>query len=361
MNKRFEYHYLQRNSGSGWETLGQSESSTVITKELVERLAGADQAEIRLVGARHDDGADEWTYHQLFYLDRSGISFDAGRDGTEGTGRRTTIPWDEAGISVAALLRDGQMLPEAHTEEAGAGEADSPALAGDGAPDEAEPPGGTGAAFDSDQAAQPEAEPAPWSPDARAARPVRAALPRRRAAWSVTVFYSGITLVLAGLIVLFAMLYMRHPLLADAVRAIGLESYVRLDPPSAPATATPTKSNQPAPPVIAPAIRVKGVDPSLIGRWSPDDCQTTYIEFSASGYRQTAGGVTAAEEIRITETQQDEFRYNLRQSPVMVEHFNKITDNDIKHVGTTTARGYHDQSSRMAIYSRCQLPPKTAG
>ena len=72
-----------------------------------------------------------------------------------------------------------------------------------------------------------------------------------------------------------------------------------------------------------------------------------------AGGAAAGGAEAAAEKTEISETLQDDFVFYLRRSPQLVEHFRKVTDNDIQLAGATTESGYLGSSGKVEIYSRC--------
>lgn len=100
-------------------------------------------------------------------------------------------------------------------------------------------------------------------------------------------------------------------------------------------------------------VRYVGVAPALRGRWSPRKCDTTFIEFDEDGYNRSIDGQAAADKTAISETLEDDFVFYLRRSPEMVEHFRKVTANDIQLAGATTESGFLGSSGKVEIYSRC--------
>ena len=62
MNKRFEFYYLQRDSGDSWDTLEQSESPAVLTDSFTRRTMDKGGAPYRIVGAAFDETTNSWNY-----------------------------------------------------------------------------------------------------------------------------------------------------------------------------------------------------------------------------------------------------------------------------------------------------------
>ena len=89
MARQFSHFYLQRSTGSAWETMQESESVAALTSGISDRLVVLGDAEIRIIGAKFDDQADAWSYEQLFYIDPATV--DLGVAGLDGD-RATTAP-----------------------------------------------------------------------------------------------------------------------------------------------------------------------------------------------------------------------------------------------------------------------------
>jgi len=75
MNKRFEFYYLQRDSGDSWGTLEQSESPAVLTDSFTRRTMDDGGAAHRIVGAAFDETTNSWNYQQLAFVDPSSVDF----------------------------------------------------------------------------------------------------------------------------------------------------------------------------------------------------------------------------------------------------------------------------------------------
>jgi hypothetical protein len=55
----------------------------------------------------------------------------------------------------------------------------------------------------------------------------------------------------------------------------------------------------------------------------------------------------------VSETLEDDSMLSLRRSPEVLEHFRKMTENDIQLTGATTECGYLGSSKKALIYGRC--------
>ncbi len=335
MTRRYDYYFVQRNAGDGWETLGESDCPKTVVDQLSERLSGPDRSEIRIVGVSLNDDEVSWSYHQLFYLDQSGIEFKTPGDGSVERDALAAITGDDT----------TNTTPLTEAEALDGPNADRPPLPAVGSVGEGQRP-------------FTENETTPWSPDRsdEAARMPPAAPPEPPR--TSPVFYGLITVLVAALIALGVLLYTKHPLVIATIETLGLGSYVRLAPehvPAYPDAKSPDSVEPNNPPFTTGAVtRHVGVAPALHGRWSAKNCQDNFIEFTKDEYRRTANTRSGSPKIQVVETLRDDFQFHIRLSPNIVEHYKTITDNDIAQVGTTTARGYHASPGRGTVYSRCQ-------
>jgi hypothetical protein len=392
MAKRFSFYYLQVNSGRSWATLEQSESVTVLTSGLADQLASPTDAEIRIVGANFDETSERWAYEQLFYIDQSSIDLgiseeveDEDQGGAThldpGSLRGRDEDWkapsdtlaDEYPEEVAAPRREHEAINT--VDEISKPDEATPALS---AAEDSAPPWGSFEADtdDADTSAstvddEPLEEPMPWlrgraSDDDTALdepEPFRfdTTPPRRRTSVGKIIGFVFVFLFLAAWVVIGALVYLQHPYLLDAADKLGIGEYLRLSSHSETAdmeTHAEGKSEADAMPKVEPlttgqVVRFAGVAPALHGRWSPRKCETTFIEFDEDGYNRSIDGQAAAGKTEISETLQDDFVFYLRRSPDLVEHYRKVTDNDIQLAGATTESGFLGSSGKVEIYSRC--------
>lgn len=414
MAKRFSYYYLQVNTGRAWETLEQSETVAVLTSGLADQLASPTDAEIRIVGANFDDVSERWAYEQLFYIDQSSIDLGIADDFEDETSGTMAVPafdptpdaapnsWDreepeehdapeparEPGPAISALLqeREGTAEPSLPDEEntlADRVEEDGPTPPWINTPtdrdeDSNAPPWGGFDDPEPDDAKDEDPtveETVPWLRAQAAAtdtslddepEPFRFDTtpppPRRRLSIGKIIGFVLVVLFLAAWVVIGALIYLQHPLILEPASKLGVDSYLRLgshDDGSRMVQlddktgANPASRSQVEPLTTGQVVRYAGVAPALRGRWSPKKCESTFIEFDEDGYNRSINGQAAAEKVEITETLQDDFVYYLRRSPEMVEHFRKVTDNDIQLAGATTESGYLGSSGNVEIYSRC--------
>ena len=402
MAKRFSYYYLQVNSGRAWETLEQSESVAVLTSGLADQLASPTDAEIRIVGANFDDQSERWAYEQLFYIDQSSIDlgiaegsgdevYRADESDDPGSSGMGVVDWDkppatetgadaEPGPAITALMRereenDGAGAPARDdAEDAPPPWAGEPSASSDG--DSAPPWGAVGDSEEADLSDQDDdedlEEAVPWlrargdatETDLDAPEPFQfdTTPPRRRVSFGKIIGFVFVVLFLAVWVVIGALVYLQHPLLLDTADRLGIGDYLRLsthaDGPASNSHAAKRQPDSHSMPQVEPlttgqVVRYVGVAPALRGRWSPRKCDTTFIEFDEDGYHRSIEGQAAAGKAEIIETLEDDFVFYLRRSPQIVEHYRKVTANDIQLAGATTESGFLGSSEKVAIYSRC--------
>jgi len=390
MAKRFEYYYLQLNTGPAWETAEQSDSVAALTTGLADHLASSTDAEIRVVGANFDKESESWAYEQLFYIDQSiidlGISEELDEAGMLFSGtfkdaepanlalrEERHIPADDAYIEGATSDDMVNQEPPASQNEASAPD-DDLAVTGHASEDGALPweklnkpePSDTGlsrgrddddldettpwmrsrAADDDDDEALELAEAYPFDP------------PRRQVSIGKTLAFVFLFLFLAAGAVAGLLIYFQHPMLLDTADKLGIGQYLRHGPHAA--MSAPGAHNvgvspmaQDEPLTTGQVVRYAGIAPALWGRWSPGKCETTFIEFGEHSYHRSINGQAAAEATMVSEALEDDFMFYLRSSPEVVEQFRKVTANDIQLASPTTKSGYLRSSKKAQIYSRC--------
>ena len=402
MAKRFSYYYLQFNSGGAWETLEQSESVAVLTSGLADQLASPTDSEIRIVGATFDEQSERWAYEQLFYIDQSSIDLGIAEEAEAeshaafgsnepmepamgGGDQDLAAPGETGedvgpGPAITALMREREAIddvdasPEGDEDEAAPPWMSEPATRSD---EESAPPWSNlddpdeqGLADrDDDDALE---EPVPWlrsrseyadsEPDAPEPFHFDTTPPRRRVSIGKIIGFVCVVLFLAVWVVIGALVYLQHPVLLDTADKLGIGEYLRLgthmDGSAKDSRAASMEAEKGAMPMVEPlttgqVVRYVGVAPALRGRWSPRKCESTFIEFDEDGYNRSIDGQAAAGKAGISETLEDDFVFYLRRSPEMVEHYRKVTANDIQLAGATTESGYLGSSGKVEIYSRC--------
>ncbi len=346
--KRYAHYYLQSRPATDrsgpWETVEQARAYSVLKSGLAREIANDRGAEVRLVGAYHDDASGDWQYAQLFYLDQSSIDLatiadqsasghdpDFEDDAVDGFGEehetddpyqeRTEAPRRDESISMSY-----QSPPESEDEEP----------------------------WPSDQG---EASERPAYDDLP---PVfRKPVPRKKGSALKTIILLLLVLLLLGGGAVSVMLYLQHPAMLSLADKVGLGSYARMFPHATMAEGEPKMGSQTAEePVVMPlttgnVIRYGGIAPTLVGRWSPDNCEQNYVIFTDTGYTVTREGKTSPETVDITESLEDDFQFYLRRSPTLVEHLQKLGPNDIQMAGSTGTGGFMASGNTIQILNRC--------
>ncbi len=402
MAKRFSYYYLQVNTGLTWETLEQSESVTVLTGGLADQLASPTDAEIRIVGANFDEASENWVYEQLFYIDQSSIDLGISEDPDE---EGADLPpagasgWDEPSdhrISEPEARDDGESefsaLLREREEPDDSGYADEPEVEDElpprrpvPAPESEEESAPSWGGFDDETTGgdasddiendehQGSEEVVPWlrartgasqvEPDR--SEPFRfddTPPPRRRRSIGKIIGFLFLLLFLSVFVVIGALVYLQHPFVMQTADKFGIGSYLRMMSHHGETMSehhekplmTPSGAPQVEPLTTGQVVRYVGVAPALRGRWSPRKCETTYIEFDENGYVRSIDGQISAAKTEISESLEDDFVFYLRRSPELVEHYRKVTANDIQLAGATTESGFLGGSDKAEIYSRCR-------
>lgn len=346
--KRYAHYYLQSrpatDRGGPWGTVEQARAYSVLKSGLAREIANDRGAEIRLVGAYHDDASGDWQYAQLFYLDQSCIDlaiiadqsaqdFDPGfdDDAVDGFGE-VSEPDDPYRERTEAPRRD-----------------ESISMSYESPPESEED--------DSWQSGRDEDSGRPAYDDLP---PVfRKPVPRKKRSAFRTIILLLLVLLLLGGGAVSVMLYLQHPAVLSLADKVGLGSYARMFPHASMAHGGPEMGSQTADePVVMPlttgsVIRYRGIAPTLVGRWSPDNCGQNYVIFTDAGYTVTREGKTSPETVDITETLEDDFQFYLRRSPTLVEHLQKLGPNDIQMAGSTGTGGFMASGNTIQILNRC--------
>ena len=99
-----------------------------------------------------------------------------------------------------------------------------------------------------------------------------------------------------------------------------------------------------------------GVADSLIGRWSATRCSETFIEFTPFDLFVYSKNTMLRPALKysVAETIEDQFQFFLRVGENKIEHYTKLTDNDIKYSGTSTRLGFQETERRLHLYRRCK-------
>jgi hypothetical protein len=349
--KRYAHYFLQSRPatarGGHWETLEQARAYSVLKSGLLREIANDRGAEIRLVGAYHDDATGEWQYAQLFYLDQSSVEL-PGADDDDYDEYVREEDEDRGGFDDDAVDGFGTGSSHEDTIQETQYEAEP-----DSEPLETEAETGT-------------ADAVPWASRGRDSSdadrydelpPVfHKPVPKRRSPVKGLVLLL-LVLVLIGGLAASVLLYLQHPAILSLADRTGFGDYARRFPHAS----APGETGMPAPteePVVMPlttgnVINYRGVAPTLVGRWSPDNCIDSYVVFTDDGYTVTRDGKTSPETVEVTETMEDDFQYYLRRSPSLVEHLQKLGPNDIQMAGSTGTGGFMPSGNSIQILSRC--------
>jgi hypothetical protein len=361
MAKRFAYYYLQVNFGHAWETLEQSESVAVLNAGLADQLASPTDAEIRLVGANFDTQSARWDYEQLFYIDQSsvdlGISDEPEFEGPESSRAESLDHHPIGRVDQSSTPRIDPVTDHGDMDDGAPGPAITALMR---EREEINTPEDTPAPSQEEVAPDDEEAAPPWLSEPSTAPDDDSAPPRRRVSVGKIIGIVFVFLFLALWVAIGALLYLQNPVLLDAADKLGIGDYLRLSTsdPEAVTGETKMETNSDAMPLVEPlttgqVVRYVGVAPALRGRWSPRKCDTTYIEFDENSYNRSIDGQGAAEQTEISETLEDDFVFYLRRSAEMVEHYRKVTANDIQLAGASTENGFLGNSEKVEIYSRC--------
>ena len=342
--KRYAHYYLQSRAatdqGGHWETIEQARTYSVLKSELAREIKNDRGTEIRLVGAYHDDASGNWQYTQLFYLDQSSIDFPFTADDP-------SSGFDDDAIDGFGAISE----PDgAHTERTEAPRRDenvsmhyeAPSESGDDEDWPGNKKEATGHSVHQDR-----------SPVFR--KPV----PRKKRSAFRTIIMLLLIMILLGGFAVSVLLYLQHPAMLSIADRIGLGRYARMFPHASTAQGEQGMNSQTRDePVVIPltkgnVIRYPGIAPTLVGRWSPDNCAQNYVVFTEAGYVVTRDRKTSSETVAITETLEDDFQLYLRRSPTLVEHLQKLSPNDIQMAGSTGTGGFMPSGNTIQILTRC--------
>lgn len=348
--KRYAHYFLQSRPatarGGHWETIEQARAYSVLKSGLAREIANDRGAEIRLVGAYHDDASGEWQYAQLFYLDQGSVELPA-VDAEEQVG-------DGGGFDDDAVdgFGDGDAHEDAVEDDYSAREEDSYSAASE----EPEPETREGFPWPTD--GDSSGDGSPGSAPFEEIPPVfRKPVPKRRSVFR-TLILLVLVLLLVGGAAASVLLYLQHPAILSLADKAGVGEYARMFPHAA----APGENAEMGTPMEAPSVMplttgtvltYPGIAPALVGRWSPDNCAENYVVFTEGGYTVTRDGQTSPEIVEIMETLEDDFQYYLRRSPTLVEHLQKLGPNDIQMAGSTGTAGFMPSGNTIQILNRC--------
>lgn len=342
--KRYAHYYLQSrpatDRGGHWETVEQARAYSVLKSGLSREIANGRGAEIRLVGAYHDDASGGWQYAQLFYLDQSSVDLPMAED-------QPPSDFDDDAVDGFGQVSEPENSYEERTEAPRRDESvsmiyESPLESED------EEPWQTVREDDSGGSSYDELPPV-----------FRKPVPRKKRSPLRTIILLLLVLLLIGGGAISVMLYLQHPAMLSLADKAGLGDYARMFPHASMARdESKMDSEMTEEPAVMPlttgnVIRYRGIAPTLVGRWSPDNCGQNYVIFTDTGYTVTRDGKTSPETVDITETLEDDFQFYLRRSPTLVEHLQKLGPNDIQMAGSTGTGGFMASGNTIQILNRC--------
>lgn len=320
--KRFEVYFLQKKLGGIWNTLERAQSVSVLVASLVREFDAREDAEVRILAGAYDEAAGTWDFTQVFFVDRSAVELSLGERGDAGNAWSDDAEDEEA-------VPGGQAFADAIRRASDEGEA---AQADDWTPRQRAP------LFDDDplDGATPVGPPPRFDP-------------RRRR--SGRAFFMIGTLVIALILTGAAVLALGIALDAPQIRPF-LSMVRELSSGLGGSGAEPVSdAGAVMPETTGKITRYPAVAPPLQGRWSPGRCDQTYIEFDADGLVVGSPGHPESLKVPVVETLEDDFTWFIRRSPDLVEHFQKLGQDDIQLVGDTTRVGFSARTSD--ILTRC--------
>lgn len=373
-------YFLQKKGVLGWDTIEQSKSMAVLQSSLIREVDGDDAGELRVVAGDFVDATGTWSYRQIFYSDQNSVGISLGDDGgdvdMDAANDEAPAPsWpppnygseyeddddDDLETDLDDLLnRDKSPSPdeiEQNLESLIEDSSDSDRWSfyeevEDG--DDSEEPvsitvGGTEDDEDKDDFDLGFAVP-PELPKAR----------KKRGGILKFILWLILVLFLAAIIAGVSLVIMKHPIVMPYVEKFHLEETIdKLTKPiknlmggeSAESSGTQEMTDGVMPPSSGNEVRYVGIAPQLVGKWSPLKCDRTFINFQQNGYIVTVDNVPDENLNEVTETIEDEYHYYLRRSENLIEHFQKLSSNDIQLAGVTSENGFEQGTSQ--ILSRC--------
>lgn len=339
--RRHEIYFLQRKEGRRWETVESAASASVLVESLDREAAAGGAVELRVVAGDFDESRQDWDFRQLFYVDRGAIDLALGAasadsddgypDPSDDTADERPVPGGQAFAD--AVRRADEDEDDDHEDRADARPSDWPYA--DDATEIRRPAAGPGYGNDDFDMEPP--SPIPRFP------------PERRRSGR-PLFLIGVILIalvltaLAAAAVLFAI---DSPHIRPAMDMIR-EFY---DPASGAEPQAGGEPDQVMPPNPQSKIRFSRVAPDLVGRWSPNDCNVTYIEFDGDGYVVGTPNQPDPIEVPVSETLTDDDNWYVRRSPDLLEYFQRVGVNEIQWLGQVTRAGF--QSNPSDILVRC--------
>ena len=374
--RRFDVYFLQKRGAAGWETLERAQSASVLISSMVREFDGHEDAELRVVAGDWNDTIGEWEFSQIFFVDRGSIDLQLAEaledlnEAATGTAAGLVADEDIAPTPAAELSRETGSAPAGDSDFAAAiraasEEADREAGLDANQSKDPEPdddfdmpePGepstaGRRFAFDDDTnedlrslgftqaglgAEEPDAPPPQFRPE-----------PRRRG----RAFFMAGTLLIALILIVGAAVALMVAFKVDpAPRYIEMFKQWRAGA-EMPAAETGTGTGPVVPQTAGQVARFDGVVPELRGRWSAGDCATEYIEFDVDGFVIASPGRPPSTEVPVVETLIDDYTWYVRRSDTLVEHYQRLGNDDIQMIGDTTPVGFTQRTSE--VFSRCR-------
>ncbi len=326
--RRFEVYFLQKKVDGVWDTLERAQSVSVLVASLVREFDSREDAELRILAGAYDEGAQDWEFTQIFFVDRSAVDLalterdeEPGDDDWRPEEPEAVAPDPVPGgraFADAISRASVDERTEADDEDDGWGR-------------------GRRAAYDDLAEDRPPIGPPPSFDSSR-----------RRS--GKTFFIIG-TIVIALVLTGAAVLALGIALDAPQVRPVlsmfrNLTAGLGGEEPKMVARGAAVM-----PETTGQVVTYQGVAPSLRGRWSPGKCDETYIEFDAEGLVVGARGRPESLKVPVVETLEDDYTWYVRRSPDLVEHFQKLGKDDLQLVGDTTRVGFAARTSD--ILTRC--------
>jgi hypothetical protein len=404
---RYEVYFLQKKQDATWETLERAQISSVLVSSL-SRIAAEDTAEVRLVAGAWDAEAEEWHYEQIFYLDGRALDVAVGTPGEMSAAPINPLLEEEDDVRMPlggpfdqSAERDGHddpfgtapTEPEQETEQAadqaeddadqrddfaaairrarGADEdrQDEDAVEHDlepGAPNLDDPfaPASRDRSADEDEddtgdrlsnlgfaRRRPvDDEDDEGESDFDVGPPPAFVRPQRRngrAAMMIGILLLALVFIAIGGVAL--MVALDRPEIRPYQQM--LENYIGEMMGESHDGQTMTEPKPVMPITRGDAVTFAGVAEDLQGRWSPNNCELNYVEFSADGYVIGTMNKPLSVKIPVTETMVDDYTFFVRRSPIMVEHYQRLGRDEIQLIGRTTTVGFETQTSD--ILNRC--------
>lgn len=357
--RRFEVYFLQKKIDGVWDTLERSQSVSLLVATLVREFDSHEDAEVRILAGAYDEGAQDWEFTQIFFVDRGAVELSLAERGDDGDGGSAGDGWTADRQTANRQTGDRQTGDSPTGDRWAAGDV----AAGDAAAPRETVPGGRDfadairRASDEGEAVETDSWPSSGRrdeyddlPDGEPpiGPPPRFDTPRRRGGH---VFFIIGTILIALILTAAAVLALGIALDAPQVKPVmsvfrNLTASLGIEEP-----VIATGSNAVMPETTGQVITYQGVAPGLRGRWSPGHCDETYVEFDAEGLVVAAPGQPESLKVPVIETLEDDYTWFVRRSPDLVEHFQKLGKNDLQLIGDTTRIGFSSRTSD--ILTRC--------